>query len=94
MGAENAGHNISFLLTVMNSNNTLGKNIRAARRRVGKGLSRKDLAVRLKAAGLDFSDRDVARIEAGTLTLNYYQVTVMASELETTVHSLHTDLPA
>lgn len=79
---------------IMNSNNILGKNIREARKQAGKGLSRKELAVRLKAAGLDFSDRDIARIESGTQNLTFYQMTVMAAALETTVHSLNTDFLA
>ncbi|MEI8138654.1 MAG: helix-turn-helix transcriptional regulator [bacterium] len=71
------------------STNTVGGKIAEARARVTPYLSQQELAKRLKDAGIDISTAGVAEIEAGKRSLNYYQVTVLASILNTTVHQLH-----
>jgi len=51
-------------------------------------MSRNELVKRLKMAGLDISIAELAEIEAGKHFLNYYQVTVFASILNTTAHQI------
>ena len=68
----------------------LGKRVIEARERVRPKLSRRKLADRLQAAGLDVKPSDVADIEAGKRSLNYYQVSVLAAALNSTVNELLT----
>ena len=51
-------------------------------------MSQRELAKRLKEAGLDISPSEIAEVEEGKRPLNYYQVTVLASVLKTTVYEL------
>lgn len=72
----------------MESRNTIGAKLAAARTQGTPPLSHWELAERLRAAGLDISPDELAEVEAGKRLLNYYQMTVLAGVLNTTVHEL------
>jgi hypothetical protein len=67
----------------MSFNKTMGEKITEARDLVSPRMSRNELAKRLKDAGIDISPEGVAHIEAGKRFLNYYEVSALASILNT-----------
>ena len=72
----------------MVSKKTVGGKVAEARAKITPPLSHRELSKRLKDAGIDMSPAKVAEIEAGKHSLNYYQVTVLASILNTTANQL------
>jgi ribosome-binding protein aMBF1 (putative translation factor) len=72
------------------STNTVGGKIAEARARVTPYLSQQELAKRLKDAGIDIGTAGVAEIESGNRSLNYYEVSALASILNTTANQLIT----
>ncbi|MEI8120754.1 MAG: hypothetical protein WCI20_01785 [bacterium] len=70
------------------SQDKIGKQVKEARERVKPRLSRQEFAKRLKAAGLDVTPAAIVEIEAGHRSLNYYQISVIASVLDTTVNQI------
>lgn len=67
---------------------SFGKKVSEARKLTSPRISHRELSKRLKASGLHLSPADIAEIEKGNRTLNYYQVTLLASALDTTAHQL------
>jgi len=51
-------------------------------------LSREKLVKRLRESGFDIKHKDLALLEDGKYPLNYYQVTVLAGVLNTTINEL------
>jgi hypothetical protein len=74
----------------MKPNKLFGNNVEAARKRVTPTMSRKELAKRLTGAGVVVSVDDIIEIETGKRILNYFEVTALASALNTTTHHLLT----
>ena len=72
----------------MKSKNTFGGKVAKARSLASPPLSQRELAKRLKDAGIDISPAGVAEIEAGKRSLNYCQVMMLASVLNTTASQL------
>jgi transcriptional regulator with XRE-family HTH domain len=72
----------------MASNKSFGLKVAEARKLVTPKMSQAELAKRLKDSWLDISPADIAEVEAGNRSLNYYQVSMLASALNTTVHQL------
>ncbi len=70
------------------SQDKIGKQVKEARERVRPRLSRQNFAKRLQAAGLDVTPAAIVEIEAGQRSLNYYQLSVIASVLDTTVNQI------
>jgi hypothetical protein len=73
----------------MRPNKSFGTKVEAARKLVTPKMSRSELAKRLTSAGVVVSAADVTEIEAGKRMLNYYELTVLASVLNTTTHHLY-----
>jgi hypothetical protein len=67
---------------------SFGKKVAEARELTSPRISHRELSKRLKKTGLDLSPADIAEIEKGNRPLNYYQVTILASALNTTAHHL------
>ena len=72
----------------MAPNKSFGLKVAEARKLATPPLSQRELAKRLKDYGLTVTPAEVAEIEAGKRSLNYYQVTMLASVLNTTVNQL------
>jgi len=72
----------------MAPNKSFGRKVAEARILVTPKMSQRELAKRLKDNGLMVTPAEVAEIEAGKRSLNYCQVTMIASILNTTVNQL------
>lgn len=70
------------------TNTRFGEKVAEARAMVTPRLSQRELSRRLQVSGIDISPAGVAQIEAGKRILNYYEVSVLASVLNTTVFKL------
>jgi hypothetical protein len=73
----------------MRPNKSFGTKVEAARKLVTPKMSRSELAKRLTSAGVAVSASDVTEIEAGKRVLNYFELTVLASVLNTTTHHFY-----
>lgn len=67
---------------------TVGGKVQAFRKSVKPCLSRGELARRLQAAGLDIGPKGVEQIKSGKYSLNYYQLSILAAEMEIPVSQL------
>lgn len=72
----------------MAPNKSFGLKVAEARALVTPKMSRAKLAKRLQEHGLKVTPAEVAEIEAGKRSLNYCQVTMLASVLNTTASQL------
>lgn len=66
------------------SQSGIGQKVKQARALAKPKLSQRELARRMQKAGIDLDASDIAQIESGAKSLNYYHVTVLASILGTT----------
>ncbi len=68
--------------------NTIGKKVAETRASMDPPLSKKDFLRKLKVSGVELRLDELTALEAGELTLNYYQMTTVASVLNTTFQNL------
>ncbi|MEI8122726.1 MAG: hypothetical protein WCI20_11780, partial [bacterium] len=73
---------------IMAPNKSFGLKVAETRRLVTPKMSQAELARRLQDYGLKLTSAEVGDIEAGQRSLNYCQVTMLASVLNTTANQL------
>lgn len=67
---------------------SFGKKVEQARRKLAPRLSREEFLQRVNDSGFSLDDAGLKALEAGELRINYFQITVLASVLNTTVREL------